>query len=301
MENTLSRLQSSEYKLLCQSFKEWLQLLNYSEHSIPFLCYHVRDFLIYLEQNGKLMLDQLSAMDASDFINHLQTLTGPRTKKPYSTSHINKHIQALHLLSRYLRDSGKSDTGFVIERKSVKRQKPDWLTRVEIQGLYEATGDSVLSIRDRAMLAVYYGCGLRLNEGIHLHTGDILHDKKLLHVRKGKHYKERYVPIAEKNYEELKLYLDYARPQLLQQIKTDALFIDANKGRAMHKQSLYLRIKRLVKIAKIKKKVGAHTLRHSIATHLLQSGMKLERIAAFLGHDHLDSTQIYTHLANETI
>jgi site-specific recombinase XerD len=170
-----------------------------------------------------------------------------------------------------------------------------------MQRLYEATADNLLGIRDRAMLAVYYGCGLRLNEGIHLHTGDIIHDKKLLHVRKGKHYKERYVPIAEKNYEELKLYIDYARLQLLQQIKTEALFIDVNKGRAMHKQSLYLRIKRLVKIAKIKKKVGAHTLRHSIATHLLQSGMKLERIKDFLGHDHLDSTQIYTHLANEQL
>jgi site-specific recombinase XerD len=69
----------------------------------------------------------------------------------------------------------------------------------------------------------------------------------------------------------------------------------------MHKQSLYIRINRLVKIARIKKKVGTHTLRHSIATHLLQSGMKLERIKEFLGHSHLDSTQIYTHLANDEL
>lgn len=63
---------------------------------------------------------------------------------------------------------------------------------------------------------------------------------------------------------------------------------------------LYLRIKQLAKKSGIKKKVGTHTLRHSIATHLLQSGMKLERIQQFLGHADLDSTQIYTHLANET-
>jgi integrase/recombinase XerD len=301
MGNKIITLQSSGYILLCQSFKEWLQTLGYSVHSIPFLCYHVRDFLIYQEQHQRISLEQLTATDATDFISYLQTITGPRTGKAYSTGHINKNIQALLLFSRYIRQTCKSDIGFVIERKNQNRAKLCWLTQTEIQRLYEATGDSVLGIRDRAMLAIYYGCGLRLNEGIHLHTGDILHDKKLLHVHKGKHYKERYVPIAEKNYEELKLYMDYARPQLLQQIKTDALFIDANKGRAMHKQSLYLRIKRLVKIAKIKKKVGAHTLRHSIATHLLQSGMKLERIKEFLGHDHLDSTQIYTHLANESI
>lgn len=301
MENAINKLEGSEYILLCQAFKEWLQTLGYSEHSIPSLFYHVRDFLLYQERNQKSALEQLTATDATGFINELQTLTGVRTKKLYSTGHINKYIQALHLLSRYLRDTGKSDIGFIIERKPQDRSKPTWLTEQEIQRLYEATANTVLGLRDRAMLAVYYGCGLRLNEGINLHTGDILHDKKLLHVRKGKHYKERYVPIAEKNYEELKLYIDYARPQLLQEIKTNDLFIDANKGRAMHKQSLYVRIKRLVKIAKIKKKVGAHTLRHSIATHLLQSGMKLERIKEFLGHDHLDSTQIYTHLANETV
>lgn len=299
MENKIATPQSSEYILLCQSFKEWLQLLNYSEHSIPSLGYHVRDFLIYQEQNGKLTLQQLTAADTNSFISYLETITGPRIKKPYSSSSINKYIQALHLFSQYIRQTGRSDTGFIIGRKVIKREKPCWLTRMEIQRLYEVTADNLLGIRDRAMLGVYYGCGLRLNEGINLATGDILHDKKLLHVRKGKNYKERYVPIAEKNYEELKLYIDYGRPQLLQEIKTTALFIDANKGKPMHKQSLYLRVKRLVKIAKIKKKVGAHTLRHSIATHLLQSGMKLERIKDFLGHSHLDSTQIYTHLANE--
>lgn len=301
MENKTATLESSEYILLCRSFREWLQILGYSAHSIPSLFYHVRDFLIYQEQNGKPSLAQLTAADATEFINQLQTLIGLRTKKPYTDSHINKYIQALHLFSKYIRGTGRSDTGFIIGRKVVKRENPAWLTKGEMQRLYEATADNALGIRDRAMLAVYYGCGLRLNEGINLHTDDILHDKKLLHVRKGKHYKERYVPVAEKNYEELKLYVDYARPQLLQEIKTTSLFIDANKGRAMQKQSLYIRIKRLVKIARIKKKVGAHTLRHSIATHLLQSGMRLERIKEFLGHEHLDSTQIYTHLANESI
>ena len=69
----------------------------------------------------------------------------------------------------------------------------------------------------------------------------------------------------------------------------------------MQKQSLYVRVKQLAKKARLKKKVGTHTLRHSIATHLLQSGMKLERIQQFLGHGDLDSTQIYTHLANEAL
>lgn len=294
-------LKSSEYILLPQAFREWLELLNYSGLSIPGLTGHVRDFLYYQEQQGKPSLVQLEATDATAFIQHLQQQTGERTHRPFTANHINKHIQALKLFSQYIRETGRCGTGFILERLSEMRGNPTWLTKQEIQSLYEVTGDSVLGIRDRAMLAVYYGCGLRLNEGASLELRDIVGDRRLLHVRKGKRYKERYVPIAAKNYKELRLYMDYARPLLLQEYKTEALFIDANKGHPIDKQSLYIRIKQLVKRAGIKKKVGTHTLRHSIATHLLQSGMKLEKIQAFLGHGDLDSTQIYTHLANEMV
>lgn len=302
-------LQSGEYKLLLQSFTEWLALLGYSPLSIPCLSKAIRDFFYYQEATGKLSLAQLTASDANGFIELLQA------KEIYSNGHINKQIQALKLFSRYVRETGKSAVGFSLQRLEEKRNKPVWLTKQEMQLLYEAIPDTVLGIRDKAMLAIYYGCGLRLNEGAGIELNDIDSTKKVLHVRKGKHYKERFVPIAEKNFEEITLYLDYARPQLLQvgaesgnpdskayrENKSTAFFIDANKGHPMQKQSLYVRIKKLVKKAGIKKKVGTHTLRHSIATHLLQSGMKLERIQQFLGHADLDSTQIYTHLVNETL
>lgn len=283
-------LQSGEYKLLLQSFTEWLQLLNYSVFSIPSLTRAIRDFLQYQEVTGKLSLEQLTATDANRFVELLQA------KNIYSNGHINKQIQALKLFSKYIRETKRSDAGFNLHRLEEQRSKPVWLTKQEMQLLYDAIPDSVLGIRDKAMLAVYYGCGLRLNEGANLTTGDIITDSKLLHVRKGKHYKERFVPIAQKNFEEILLYIEYARPQLLQNKKHDYFFVDANKGHPMQRQSLYVRIKQLARKAKIKKKVGTHTLRHSIATHLLQSGMKLEKIQQFLGHADLDSTQIYTHL-----
>lgn len=294
-------LKSEAYLLLHQSFREWLELLGYSALSIPGLTKTIRDFLIHQETCDKLTLEQLSAGDANGFIKSMQTKTGERTGRPFTSGHINKQIQALNLFSKYIRQTGKSNIGFTLERLEETRAKPTWLTKGEIQALYEATADNVLGIRDRAMLAVYYGCGLRLNEGASLELKDILKERKILHVRKGKHYKERLVPIAEKNFHELNLYIDYGRPQLLQKVKTESLFIGANKGIPLDKQSLYVRIKGLVKKAKIKKKVGTHTLRHSIATHLLQSGMKLERIQQFLGHGDPDSTQIYTHLANEPL
>jgi site-specific recombinase XerD len=174
-----------------------------------------------------------------------------------------------------------------------------YLTTREIQQMYEVTTDNVLGMRDRVMLAVYYGCGLRLSEGIHLELKDVMRDRQILHVRKGKHYKERLVPMSARTLQMITLYIDVGRPQLMQQHVTDRLFIDANKGRPMQRQSLYIRIKALARKAKVNKKVGTHTLRHSIATHLLQSGMRLEQIQQFLGHANMDSTQIYTHLSHQ--
>jgi site-specific recombinase XerD len=293
-------LTSDEHQLLKQGFAEWLSTLGYAATSVRTLPGHVQEFLHNQEARGKYSLGQLVAGDAAGFIRQQQTSIGIRTGRVFSAGHLNKYIQALHLFSRYIRESGRSGVGFRVERLEDTREKPTWLTRAEIGRLYEATEPGVLGMRDRAMLSVFYGCGLRLQEGAGLACKDILGERRMLHVRAGKGYRERYVPVAEKSYRDILVYTTEARPQLLQE-PCGVLFIDAHKGRPIHKQSLYLRIKGLVRKASIQKRVGTHTLRHSIATHLLQSGMPLERIQEFLGHSALDSTQLYTHLVHEPI
>jgi integrase/recombinase XerD len=291
MNRTIPIVIGTEYKLLCKGFAEWLQTLNYatvSQHSRQ-----VQHFLKYQEQNEKNSIDQLVATDPNGFI---------QTKTSSSNNHINKIIQSLKLFSKYLRQTGKSTIGFNLERLQTTRTKPVWLAKQEINKLYEVIPNTVLGIRDTAILAVYYGCGVRLNEGKNIQLQDIDYNKKILHIKKGKGYKERLIPIAEKSFAAIKLYVDTGRMQLVNEAnKNDYLFIGANTGKVMDKQSIYIRIKRLAKIAKLKQPIGTHTLRHSIATHLLQSGMQLEKIKEFLGHSHLDSTQIYTHLKNEIL
>jgi integrase/recombinase XerD len=296
--NHLYQLHSDEHRLLRQGFAEWLHVLGYAPSSVATLPRHVAEFLGYQEDRGKYHLAELTATDAGAFMARQQLSIGIRTGHAFSTGHLNKYIQALQLFSRYIRQTGKSSVGFTLELLDTAAALPVWLTRAEIRRLYAATGEEVLGLRDRAMLSVFYGCGLRLQEGACLDVSDILHDKRMLYVRRGKGYKERYVPMAEQPYRDIRDYIEQARPELLQH-PCSALLLDANKGRPIHKQSLYLRIKALVQKAGITKEVGTHTLRHSIATHLLQSGMKLERIQAFLGHAALDSTQLYTHLINE--
>ena len=291
-------LHSSEYQLLQQGFGEWLQTLGYAPVTVTSLPRLVQEFLHYQEQDGKPTLKSLQAPDASAFIETIKMKIGPRTGRGYSPGHINKYIQALKLFNQYTRQTGRTGVGFTLSLLDDRRNKPDWLTRPEVRRLYEAIGDDVLGTRDRAMLAVYYGCGLRLSEGAALSLPDIITDRKLMYVRQGKGYKERYVPIAGRSYREIQLYIAEGRPQLLQG-PTDRLFISANTGRPLDRQSLYIRVKRLVSVAGLTKRISTHTLRHSIATHLLQNGMKLERIAEFLGHSCVDSTQLYTHLVNK--
>jgi integrase/recombinase XerD len=165
----------------------------------------------------------------------------------------------------------------------------------------------VLGLRDKVMLDIFYACALRRNESVHLDVSDIDFKGKLIYVRKGKNYKERYVPANETILQHIRDYLDHGRPFLQKKDKTPALFI-SDKGYRTQGQSLLIRLLKLARLARIGKRtclsgrqVGLPTLRHSIATHLLQSGMKLHHIARFLGHDSLESTQIYTHIVHEKL
>jgi integrase/recombinase XerD len=151
----------------------------------------------------------------------------------------------------------------------------------------------------------FYGCGIRRSEGVHLDVGDINFDRSLLHVRKGKNNRERFVPISKANRKYLQDYVYDHRPELIRGSKVEALFVSYQHIRRMQGQSLAIRLKVLQYQSEdtelMEKEIGLHTLRHSIATHLLQAGMKLESISKFLGHSSLESTQIYTHLSGEPV
>jgi site-specific recombinase XerD len=173
------------------------------------------------------------------------------------------------------------------------------LTKQEIQQLYQVADQTVLGLRDRAILSVYYGCGLRRNEGVNLDVTDIQPDTNKILVRKGKGYKERFVPMTLAVKADLENYMLYARA-ILSAGKTDetAFFVNV-KGTRLSGNMIYERLQQLKEKAGIIKDIGLHTLRHSIATHLLKDGMKIEMVSRFLGHSSLESTQIYTHLTYE--
>ena len=140
---------------------------------------------------------------------------------------------------------------------------------------------------------------LRRNEAVNLDVKDVFFDKQRLFVRKGKNYKQRFIPLNNYNLKILEDYLFNARTKFYRYNESEALFI-SQQGKRLQGMSFANRLKKIVTATNNKeiaeKNSTLHTLRHSIATHLLQQDVALESIKTFLGHSSLESTQIYVHL-----
>lgn len=281
-------------------YKEWLAILGYAEPTVYGLPIFIHEFLHWLENNEVKKVELITAEHVDHFLFHLKSRPNVINGGKLSNQHVNKYHQALLLLSQFVRQTNRGTFTVETERLEQSRAIPEVLTRDEIKSLYNACDSSVLGIRDKVMLDIFYGCGLRRNEGVHLDVSDIDFKGKVVYVRKGKNYKERYVPINENALQHVRDYLEHSRPFLLTTQKTAALFV-SDKGNRAQGQSLLVRLRKLAKLSRIRKRIGLHILRHSIATHLLQSGMELKHIAKFLGHDSLESTQIYTHVVYEKL
>jgi integrase/recombinase XerD len=274
-------------------FEKWLKTLGYSKKTVYAMPLQVAEYLKWLQEESK----QINKENTLLFIEYFKQRKNRRRGGGLSIAHINKQIDAINKFLEYLNKTNSIENVIRLERDRKKELKK-WniLTREEVKKLYESLENNTLGIRDRAMLSVYYGCGLRRKEGLELRLEDVLFDRKMLYVRPSKNGKDRYVPMNKKCLYDIEDYILNARKNLLGEgNKNDYLFISL-KGRNISGEAMAIRIKRLVDVANIGKEIGLHSLRHSIATHLLEAGMDIVNIALFLGHSSLDSTQIYTHV-----
>jgi integrase/recombinase XerD len=309
-------LTNPSFRYLEEGYKEWLSILGYSSTTIYYAPLHVRELLYSLEQAGVKNIKELNNKHIRAHYYKLKERANQMKGGALGNNHLNKHIYALRRFTDYLRQVGR----LTLPELSIRNEESDTkemevLTKGEINLLFKATYRrpdnkphynlseaqvEAIQARDRAMLAVFYGCGLRRNEAVSLNVGDINFDRALLHVRKGKNYKERFVPISKASLKYLQDYVYDHRGELARGVKTEALFLSLQAKR-LNGQTMWVKLKQLQEQTEnadlMEKVIGLHTLRHSIATHLLQAGMKIESIAMFLGHSTLESTQIYTHLA----
>jgi site-specific recombinase XerD len=311
-------LYSPQFKQLETGFLQWLQTLGYSPATIATRKRNIKEFLLYLERCDIANIEQATNHKVQRFVRYLKRRENKLFGAGLMNASINVGISTVNKFFGYLRQSGQAmviiDKLEYVEEHYKAR---NILTLQDINALYEATYyqshfarpetkalQIAISQRDRAMLGIYYGCGLRKSEGTVLMVADILTERKQVFVRKGKGCKERYVPITAGNLNYITEYLQNGRIFLLSkaQTNTEAFFVN-QYGTSCSDQALTYRIDKLVKRSNSSslqsKKPTLHTLRHSIATHLLQQGMEIEMIQQFLGHASLETTQLYIHLLNE--
>lgn len=208
-----------------------------------------------------------------------------------------RSISALKSFFNYLVFEGliKDSPISNIEAPKLERKLPEVLTEDEINQLIKSVNlNHVFGQRNKTIIEVLYGTGIRVSELVNLKLSNIFFRESILKVN-GKGDKERFVPLGKIASTEIKTYLNIRDRMKIDSKNTDILFIN-RYGRKLTRSMIFKIIKDASKSIELEKKISPHTLRHSFATHLLKNGADLRTIQLILGHESITTTEIYTHL-----
>jgi integrase/recombinase XerD len=250
-------------------------------------------FAQFAEAKGAPAPLDVTARLLREYVYHLKDLG-------LSPASIRRNVSAVRSYFRFLIGDGivVRDPSERLETPKRWRTLPDVLTVDEVKKLLASpTLDDPLVFRDRALLELAYGAGLRVSEWISLGVRDLLLDEGLVRVF-GKGSKERLVPIGRSAIGAAAIYLRELRPRLEKGEGKGVLFLNA-RGRPLSRMGAWKILRGHVERAGIAKHVSPHTLRHSFATHLLEGGADLRAVQEMLGHADIATTQIYTHVDRE--
>ena len=283
-------------KNLIKHYSDYLGLeQSLSDNTINAYCHDIELFREHLEDSGKsCSITEISHHDIEDFFAKLYDLGIAASSQARILSGLKSFYK--YLLQEKICDA---DPTLLVSSPSIGRHIPDVLSYEEIVSMLDCIDLSQqFGHRNKAIIEVMYGCGLRVSEVISLNISDIYIKDEFVKVF-GKGSKERLVPIGKKTLNELMLYVKGER--LHQDIKpkfSDKVFISA-RGTSLTRQSVFLLVKSLAEKAGIKKTISPHTLRHSFATHLIEGGADLRAVQQMLGHSSITTTEIYTHISDE--
>ena len=251
------------------------------------------DVEVYLEKLGEeLALRKYSRQTARSYSfvvrNFVESGLEPRAFLLRYTDKSRSSIRSVYFALKFFYEHvlrQKFDEQIPLAKN--KGKLPIVLSKEEVQAMIEST----TNLKHRLLLIFLYYTGMRLNEVINLGWEDIDFDRCIIHLKVAKGDKERVVFLHEK----LKQFIDYFH------LKKEGIVFVPNLGKIYNKRTVQLIVKQAARRAGIKKRVTPHTLRHSFATHLLEGGADIRHIQKLLGHANLQTTQIYTHVANKEI
>ena len=256
----------------------------------------LRRFLLFVQENKGLT--DVHEVTPEVIIEYLVRIKN----EGLAANSMNRSLAALRGFYKYLlREKIIIETPLAnIELAKVWMKLPDTISKEEMKAILAQPGSQTTpAIRNTAMLELLYATGIRVSELINLTMNSVNWQVGFLVVM-GKGSKERIVPIGKTAYDCTRLYVDKARPQLIQKKNTDILFLN-RFGTKFTRQGLWKIVIRYAQKAGLKKKVHPHTFRHSFASHLLEGGADLRTVQVMLGHADISTTQIYTHITKERL
>ena len=283
---------------LIKHYADHLRLeLSLSDNSVEAYCHDVNLFLQYLEnQSHSTEVGEIKQNTIENFFAYLYDLNIGATSQA-------RILSGLKSFWRYLiqEDLAEKDPTELISSPSLGRHLPEVLSYEEIQTMIDSIDLSQPNgHRNKAMIEVMYGCGLRVSELIGLQISDIYREDGFLRIF-GKGSKERLVPIGNTSLEILFHYIDGARKHIQVKPKySDTVFLNS-RGTGLTRQTVFLLVKELAEKNGIKKTISPHTFRHSFATHLLEGGANLLAVQQMLGHASVSTTEIYTHISDDLL
>lgn len=285
---------------LIDQFMEYLDASNYSKHTITSYSTDTMSLLNFLESEGLGNLQDVTDTLARYYIGYL-------SDNDYSNRSIGRKISSARKLYDFLKENGHVKTNpfkaLIIPKQ--EKKNPRFIYENEIEQLFDSIDISTpKGMRDIAILEVMYGCGIRVSELCSIKMVDVDYSQNLILIH-GKGNKDRFVPIHKKIVEAIKTYESFSRSEfLLRSEEYDQTILFLNyRGTPLTARGVRKILDGIIKNAgeSGSMNITPHMLRHSFATHLLNNGADLRVVQELLGHSHLSSTQIYTHVSKEKL
>lgn len=283
-------------KGLVQRFLDYIvEEKGYSSNTLAAYRNDLSQFLEFAEPRA----DSWEGVSRDLIMNYIMVM---KSDQEYASSTVARKVAAIKSFFHYLVDMGilEDDPTATLDSPKIRKRLPKAISADDLEVLLAepAEEETPKALRDRALLEVLYGTGLRVTELVSLDVDDVNLASGTLRVVRPKDNAERIVPIHERAIEPLQEYLERGRIQLLRDPQEQALFLN-HRGHRLTRQGLWLIVKHYVREVGISEDITPHTLRHTFAAHLVEKKADLEYVQELLGHANISTTQVYTQVSGE--
>lgn len=289
-----NEIQTPSYKVLFEQYKEFISAKGFKAGKTKVFETPVQEFLLWLEAKGATVIRDITTADMMAYYRYLTERPNQRRSGTLADSTIKTHLLALSFFVENLLLNRDLERAFHIPKHgSGSNEARSYLSVDEVKILYQNTAN----LLEDALLSIAYGCGLRRSEMEQLNTNDIQLSNGMLVVRKGKGDKRREVPMSDTVLVSIRNYIMEYRYQNLTANASQPAFFVNERGKRMSGERLNNILKKIIERTGnqtiIGKEISLHSLRHSIAHHLMENNATLDFIRGFLGHSYINTSYIY--------